>query len=367
MSSEQWNEGVAAVCEHFQVDLSCLVDGELDEPAAARAMLHLESCADCREFFDEVRRCVSAHKDVADPDRLVVRLAALTGSLAGVLSGPRGGELDGERARSIELVSRLSSIFYQLGKAYVLAALPLDQRTRVFEEAVAVEPTQVEGRGFVDGVLEADEEAPDGVDWHGARGLFNGRLERIQSPLEKGRKLLQEALEADPSHEEARIYLAFLNATEGRTLQAAAEYRNLMRSALDERNRGHAAVQLGCLHEAEGDFKKALACFRWVKRSGLASRDERFYFVDFNIAVQYARMGKRDRSLAAFRELCQRNAARLREIAAHFAKSRKLQAAIEAQPGFPEQLLASCPALFGLPAAGGADESHDHPSLHEDI
>ncbi len=366
MSSEWWNEGVAEVCEHFQMDLSCLVDGELDDPAAARAMLHLESCTDCREFFDEVRRCVSAHRDVADPNRLVARLAALTGSLSGALAGSQAGFVDGDQARAIELVSRLASIFYKLGKAYVLVALELDHRTRVFEEAVAVEPTQIQGRGFVDGVLKNGQEHAGGIDWRDARGLLNGRLERIQSPLEKGRKLLLEALQADPSHEEARIYLAFLNSFEGRTLQAAAEYRALMRTALDERNRGHAAVQLGCLHEAEGDFRKALACFRWVKRSGLSRREERFFFVDFNIAVQYARLGDRRRSLAAFRELCQRHPGRLHEIAGHFARSNKLQAAIEAQPGFPEELLASCPGLFGGACGGQGSGPNNDPSLHGD-
>ena len=49
---EWWTEGVAEVCENFQMDISCLVDGELDEAAASRAMLHLESCGDCKEFFD---------------------------------------------------------------------------------------------------------------------------------------------------------------------------------------------------------------------------------------------------------------------------------------------------------------------------
>ena len=34
MSSEQTMDGLEDLCEHFQLDLSCLVDGELDERAA---------------------------------------------------------------------------------------------------------------------------------------------------------------------------------------------------------------------------------------------------------------------------------------------------------------------------------------------
>jgi len=352
MSSPWWNEGVAEVCEHFQFDLSCLVDGELDEAAAERAMLHLENCDECREFFEEARRCVRLHRDVADPQRLLAWIAALTGAdLAGAEVA--------EEARTIDLVSRLSSIFYQLGKAYILAAQELDHRTRIFEDAVPLEPTQSRGRGFVDGVLSSGRENVGGVDWRQARGLLNGRLKEIESPLEKGRRLLQEALEVDPSHEEARIYLAFLHASEGRALKAAEEYRAVFRTALDERNRGHAIVQLGRLHDAEGNHRRALACFRWVRVSGLARREGRFFFVDFNIGVQHAHLGQVERSLEAFRRLLDQNPHRLEEIATLFGESRGLQAAIEARPGFLQHLVASCPELFGGPTPDTGTTSHD--------
>lgn len=348
MSSESWNEGVAAVCDHFQLDLSSLLDGELDEAAASRAMLHLESCDDCRTFFDETRLCLRLHRDMADPDRLVARVVTLT-----------GGDI-ADAARGFELVNRLASIFYQLGKAYLLASLQIDHRTRVFEEAVPVEPTQTQGRGFVDGVLSSGDGKAGGVDWRSARGLLNGRLKRIDSPREKGRKLLLEAVEADPSHEEARIYLAFLAASEGRTLQAAEAYRDVFRTALDETNRGHAAVQLGRLYVAEENHRRALACFRWVKISGLAARDERFFFVDFNIGVQRACLGDRAGSLAAFRSLLDAHPRRLVEITELFAQSRLLAKAMQEQEGFAEDLLATCPELFGGDPSDGATSRAQH-------
>src|SRR5688572_10661617 len=73
--SEWWNEGVADVCTNFQMDLSCLVDGELDEAAAGRVMLHLEECDVCRDFFEDTRDCLRLHFDVADPDRLLARVS----------------------------------------------------------------------------------------------------------------------------------------------------------------------------------------------------------------------------------------------------------------------------------------------------
>ena len=359
-----WNEDLADVCAPFQVDISCLVDGELDEPAAARAMVHLEECETCRTFFDDTRQCMRLHLDATDPERLIARISALTGA-----------DFTKE-AEAIEHVHRLATIFYQLGKAYLLSAIDPDFRTRVFEKALPVDTTQTMGRGFVEGVLHAHPEAAQDegvlengglarVDWRKARSLFNGRLKQIATPLEKGRRLLDEAVHADPSHEEARLYLAFLAARDGKTLKAAREYRELFRSALSEQNRGHAAIQLGLLHDGEGDPRKALACFRWVTISGLADRDERFFFVRFNLALEYALLGRAERATAALRTLLDKQPARAREVADMILKAKNFQDALEKLPGFGESLLQTCPELFQIPDlvdAGDEEDQHPGPS-----
>ncbi len=339
--SEFWDSDVAEICESFQLDLSCLVDGELDEKAAARAMLHLENCAECRCFFEDTRQCVQLHLDMADPDRLLARLSTLTGR-----------EIVDE-AKGIELVHRLSTVLYQLGKAYVLAGTNPGWTTRVFEQAVPVETTQTKGRGFVDGVVMSGQGDAGGVDWRRARGILNGQLEKIVSPLEKGRRLLEEAISVDGSHEEARLYLAFLDAHEGKTLKAFDSYRRVFLTAFDENNRGHAAAQLGQLYGNEGNFRKALACFRWISIAGLTRRDERFFVVHFNIGVLYARLGEQQRSLASFRKLLDQYPNRLADILQLFAESNPLQQAIESQRGFAEGILATCPELFGGPSPVG--------------
>src|SRR5687767_13766091 len=79
-SKEWWNEGLADVCAPFQQDISCLVDGELDEVAAGRAMVHLEECTTCRTFFEDTRQCLRLHLDSTDPDRLIARLSTLIGA-----------------------------------------------------------------------------------------------------------------------------------------------------------------------------------------------------------------------------------------------------------------------------------------------
>lgn len=370
----EWKGGNAAdLCEHFQLDLSCLLDGELEESASARALLHLEACTPCRAFFDESRRCLRLHLDVADPARLLAHVTGLTGlELAG-------------GATAIELVHKLATIFYQLGKAYVLTGVDPDWlRTRVFEKAVEVEPLQTRGRGFVDGVLlgKSDDLQADGgpqssasdegdfdegdsgasrlglnrVDWRHARAMLNGRLKEIVSPVEKGRRLLEEALAADPTHEEARLYLAFLHAHEGKRLLAAREYGEIFDSAMSPANRGHAAVQLGKLFEQEGDHRRALTYFRWVSLSGLEREDPRFYFALFNIGLQYALLGDQKRSLQYFRRLIDRHSDQLQDIVRAFSSSPRLQAAVEGKRGFAQSLMSACPELFGGSSADSIED-----------
>ena len=350
---QPWDQdgGTTAICESFQLDLSCLVDGELDEVAASRAMVHLETCDACRGFFDETRQCLQLHLDMADPDRMLARVSTLTGLGAGI-------DLELE-SRAIEAVHRLSTILYQLGKAYVLAGTRPGWTLRVFEEAVPVEPTQARGRGFVDGVLSGGDEDLGGVDWRHARGILNGRLKRIAGPLEKGRKLLEEAVAVDGSHEEARLYLAYLHAHEGRTIQAFEEYQELLRSAVDENNRGHAAMQLGLLHGAQGDYRRALRCFRWVTLAGLPRRDARFFVAHFDVGLYHLLLDEDDRALDRFRVLFDQHADRLPEVIELFAREEGLRGVLESRPDFAEALVARCPELVStkpeVPGGGPAD------------
>ena len=346
MSFENWTEGLTEICSGFQADLSCLVDGELDGPAAARAMLHLEDCGGCREFFEDTRRHARLHKDVADPERLLARIAMLTGSdLA------RAGQRH-------DLVHRLATIFYQLGKAYVLAAIDPGFRERIFEEAVPVAATKSHGRGFVDGVLmggkAADGEGP--VDWRHARHMLNGRLENIVEPKEKGRRLLEEAVSVDPEHEEARLYLAFLASHEGKLLQSAEGYREVLETALDERNRAHAAIQLGRLYWDEENTRKALSLWRWVLATGIADSDERFWFVRINVAMGYVVRGRSGRAVAYLREMLDRYPGRAQDAARVLAEAPEMRGPLATDGELAEALVGQCPELFAVPDVGAGQE-----------
>lgn len=352
---EGWGAELSATEVALQEDLSCLVDGELDEAAAARVMVQMEESEACRAFFDDAMRYVRLHKDMADPARLEARLATLSGAIDGAPGADPMANIAAEAER-IDLVHRLATIFYQLGKAYVLAGVDLNSfRERVFESAVGVDPgtsqadAKTAGRGFVDGVLLTGRDAKTGVDWRQARHLLNGRLERIAEPLEKGRRLLHQAIETDSDHEEAKIYLAFLMAHEGKTLRAAEIYRDVFDTALSQENRGHAANQLGRLYNAEENWRKAITCWRWVTTTGLADNDPRFWMARLNIALAYAYAGDQKRSLDYFRQLLDLHPDRATDVAQVVGDTDQLRTAIDSQPGFLDAFFARCPELFGQP------------------
>lgn len=363
---DAWGEGLTADQIALQGDLSCLVDGELDEMAAARAMVRLEDSPECQVFLDDIRRFARLHRDLSDPQRLEARIAML------------GATEIAKAAENIDLAHRLATIFYQLGKAYILSGIDgAGFRERVFEAAVPVQDAKTQGRGFVDGVVasgrvddedsaasdlqdaglplgshsEEGEPAPWGgrSDWMEARHLLNGRLEKIIDPLEKGRRLLSQSIEIDPSHEEARIYLAYVYGREGKKLKAASLYRDVFDTALSLSNRGHAAMQLGRLHFGEGDLREALVLWRWMNISGLSSSEARFNVVRFNIGVAYAQLGEDQRALAAFRQLLDvqlDSGGSPADIAALFVENPDAKQIFEARPGFLSQLLTQLPELF---------------------
>ncbi|MDA1265973.1 MAG: hypothetical protein O2816_12905 [Planctomycetota bacterium] len=345
-SFHDWSEGLTPAQEQLQSNLSCLVDGELDEVAAAHVMVQLEESTECQAFFEDARRFVRLHKDMADPERLEARMAMMTGALLGE------GEMVAEAARA-DVVHRLATIFYQLGKAYVLAGVDGDGfRERVFEASVEVDDAKTSGRGFVDGVLLSGKDARTNLNWRQARHLLNGRLEKIADPLEKGERLLMQALDTESEHEEARIYLGFLYNHQGKKIKAAEMYRDVFDSALCEENRGHAANQLGRLYLWEEDYRKATICWRWLTMSGLADRDERFWMARFNIGVAYALAGDPSRSTDYFRQLLDAHMEHLTEVIRYFTSGPELAEAIDSQAGFAELLLERCPELFQPDAHG---------------
>lgn len=269
------------LCAGFQRDLSALMDGELPERNATRALAHLESCPPCAEFFQAIRLQALAHRDLAVP-----------GSLAQHLRRIRGQDLF-RGLTDAEIIRRLSAALYQLGKAYVLLATQKDYLLRVAEEPVQIDQ-------FAQTELA---DAADAASQSGACRVPKEVLSAADSHLSKGRQLLAEALRLKPRFAEARLYRGFVEQALGEQQTAAQEYREVFLHTDRLVNRGHAAIQLGMLYDQLGDHQAALRMYRWVVASGLIVHRPDFAFVLYNIAVEHLSLGNSAEAAAMLRRL----------------------------------------------------------------
>jgi tetratricopeptide (TPR) repeat protein len=258
------------LCAAFQRDLSALFDGELPEETARKTMVHMEACSDCSEFFEAIRLQALAHKDLAVPGSLAQRIRRLNGE--DIFDGMTDSEI----------LRRLASALYQLGKAYVLTATDENYRIRVAEEPVTIDTFECG-----EAVEAAHAAKKTGACATGAEALEH----KAASHLAHGRQLLDEALSLKPKFAEAQLYLGLTCQAQKDAVGAEKAYQQVFLHTDRLVNRAHAAIQLGMLHDHAQNHARALRFYRWVVASGLVARREDFGFVLYNIAVQHLSLG----------------------------------------------------------------------------
>jgi tetratricopeptide (TPR) repeat protein len=270
------------LCAGFQRDLSSLLDHELPEESARRSLAHMEACSDCSEFFQAIRLQALAHRDLALP-----------GSLAKRMRRMRGDDLF-EGLTDSEIIRRMASALYQLGKAYVLMATDNDYLLRVAEEPVIID-------------RYASEEASDAVEAASQTGACHVSKEileaRSKDGLSHGLKLLEEALRLKPKFAEALLYKGFVSQVQGEYEIASEAYHQVFLRSDRLTNRAHAAIQLGMLYDRAHDYVRALRMYRWVVSTGLVNRKPEFAFVLFNIAVEHVSLGDLDSAAGMLRRI----------------------------------------------------------------
>ncbi len=271
------------LCAGFQCDLSSLLDSELPEESARKSLVHLESCGTCSEFFQAIRLQALAHRDLAVPGSLARRMRRL-----------RGHDLF-EGMTDSEIVRRLATALYELGKAYALAATDGEYLLKIAQDPVALE-------SFQNGeAAQAVHAAMESGACKAAADLLEGEKNDF---LAEAGSLLAEALRLKPRFAEARLYRGFVMHANDHPEEARAEYREVFLRTDRRANRGHAAVQLGMLYDEAGEHRKALRIYRWVVASGLADRCPEFAFVLHNIAVEHLSLGEPEEAAAIFRTIC---------------------------------------------------------------
>lgn len=254
------------ICAGFQRELSALLDGQVPERHARRTMAHLEACQDCGEFFHAIRLQALAHRDLAVPGSLSRRLRRLPGKdlFRGLTDS--------------EIVRRLATTLYELGKAYALAGTDGEYLMRIAEEPVEID-------SFESG--EAAEAAQIAEESGACSSRFAHLVGETEGHLEKARAFLEEALSLKPRFAEARIYLGFVYQAEKNPDRAEAEFLEVFLNTDRLLNRAHAAIQLGMIHDRTKNHLRAIRYYRWVVSSGLLDHQPEFAFVLYNIAVEH--------------------------------------------------------------------------------
>ncbi len=262
-------------CLQIQVDLSAMLDGELDPASVRRVMVHSDVCGSCRTFLDGIRHQVRLHRKLATAQAAP---SAVAGS-------------DRLREQLTLNRRRLSRILYELGRCFVLTGLSPDFSREVAKEPVPVPDMAMRGRNLIDEVSRV--EGSIGPEWVAAKDLFDGQLRTPEENLSKGQRLLTECLALDAAMDEARIYLGLIHYVRGQRALSRKQFAQVLQQSQDRVLRGYALLNLGNLHLDEGDWDGAVELLLELVESGVAKEQPRMTpTAFFNLGLAYGLKGQ---------------------------------------------------------------------------
>jgi tetratricopeptide (TPR) repeat protein len=257
-------------CFDFQSLLSAMLDAQVTDNEASGAMLHLEHCSDCMEFFGAIRLQALAHNELHAHQFDVAKCSISTVK-------DFFGDCD-----DAQIVRRLARALYQLGKAYTLMAASEDSYLLSVSEA----PVDIED--FVDS--EASSALAD------AQLAGTDNSEKISFPtgkkhtLAKGKSLLEQCLVLKPQYSEANLYLGQIHVHLQDFEQAFTQFEKVFKGSERLVMRVHAAMQIAMVFNEQQNHKAALRYYRWIVASGILELDTTFGFVFHNIAMQHQQL-----------------------------------------------------------------------------
>lgn len=247
-----------------------MLDAQVTDNEASGAMLHLEHCSDCMEFFGAIRLQALAHNELHAHQFDVAKCSISTVK-------DFFGDCD-----DAQIVRRLARALYQLGKAYTLMAASEDSYLLSVSEA----PVDIED--FVDS--EASSALAD------AQLAGTDNSEKISFPtgkkhaLAKGKSLLEQCLVLKPQYPEANLYLGQIHVHLQDFEQAFTQFEKVFKGSERLVMRVHAAMQIAMVFNEQQNHKTALRYYRWIVASGILELDTTFGFVFHNIAMQHQQL-----------------------------------------------------------------------------
>ena len=212
-----------------------MLDAQVTDNEASGAMLHLEHCSDCTEFFGAIRLQALAHNELHAHQFDVAKCS---------ISAVKDffGDCD-----DAQIVRRLARALYQLGKAYTLMAASEDS--------------------YLLSVSEAPVDIEDFVDSEASSALADAQLagadnsEKISLPtgkkhaLAKGKSLLEQCLALKPQYSEANLYLGQIHVHLQDFEQAFTQFEKVFKGSERLVMRVHAAMQIAMVFNEQQNHK----------------------------------------------------------------------------------------------------------------
>ncbi|HEB52577.1 MAG TPA: tetratricopeptide repeat protein [bacterium] len=305
-------------CLQIQVDLSAMLDGELDPAGVRRVTVHSDVCPTCRAFFDGIREQVGVHRRLAK---------ASVGTCSG--SGGEVAEAHPLRRQLTDNQRKLSRILYELGRNFTLMGLSPEFSREVAKEPMPVPDVAMQGRNLLDEVARSDDAS---AEWVTAKELFDGRLRSPEENLARGQRLLTECLALDPGREDARIYLGLLHYARGQRTLARKQFEQVLRESEDAVMRGFALSNLSNIHLDEGDCDGAVRLLLELVESGVVAKQPRLVAALFNLALAHGLNGSFQESLRWFAKLVETAPHRRRWVAQELSRRSHFMHLVQMHP-----------------------------------
>jgi tetratricopeptide (TPR) repeat protein len=340
-------------CTAFEQDISLFVDHELASAGVSRLTSHLTDCEACRSYVDDLRDMADLHREMADDAPL-----ATEDAVRGLVD--RHSLFAGiTRRLLLDKSGELARLFYELGKAYVLAGNQASLGRRFQKVAPVARVADIRAttdrarRVAREGeALAAAAPAESRGDFrHGSlfgrsRKLFDDTAAPGAGALASGLRCLTAALALRPELDEARLYLGFHHMLVGRLDRAGAEFRRVYRSGKDPVHRLMALQYLGNVHSTRYEHKRAIECYEQVAAEDRRSSEPRFYTALVNLGMDCAKLGLEERSARHFAELVERFPAHLNQSRQLLSQATDFTALLQRDAHLRESLRRSVPALF---------------------
>jgi len=327
-------------CLQIQVDLSAMLDGELDPASVRRVMVHSDVCSSCQAFLAGIRQQARLHRAASPGASSAAR--GTTADLGASAASRLRDQLTLNR-------QRLSKILYELGRCFVLTGLSPDFSREVAKEPVPLPDVAMRGKILLDEVARAEPGAP-APEWVCAKDLFDAQLRSPDENLSKGQRLLSECLSLDGSIHEARIYLGLVHYVRGQRLMSRKQFAAVLEQSGDATLRGYALLNLGNLHLDEGDCGAAVRLLLELVESRVLETQPRMTATAFfNLGLAYGMQARFAECVHWFARLHEEAPHRRAWAAKELARRSQFVHLIRSNPA-ARAVLERFPAWFPSPA-----------------